>query len=92
MYSLRQNVIRLCIPILSLSLLVGTMLLINPVAAYAHSSQSQNALNIFSSSGIKVNYASSSTGEFVASGDYTLKATEIIGTDAHMNKFPDPER
>src|SRR5258708_1152927 len=58
------------------------MLLINPVAAYAHSSQSQNSLNIFSSSGI--------TGELVASGDYILKATEIIGTDAHMNKFPDP--
>jgi hypothetical protein len=66
------------------------MLLINPVAAYAHPSQSQHSLNIFSSSGIKVNYASSSTGEFVASGDYTLKATEIIGTDAYMNKFPDP--
>lgn len=82
MYSLRQNIIRLCIPIFSLSLLVGTMLLINPVTAYAHSSQSQNSLNIFSSSGI--------TGELAASGDYILKATEIIGTDAHMNKFPDP--
>ncbi len=82
MYSLRQHIIRLCVPIFSLSLLVGTMLLINPVAAYAHSSQSQNPLNIFSSSGI--------TGELVASGDYILKATEIIGTDAHMNKFPDP--
>src|SRR5258708_8737655 len=82
MYSLRQNIIRLCIPIFSLSLLVGTMLLINPVAAYAHSSQSQNPLNIFSSSDI--------TGKLVASGDYILKATEIIGTDAHMNKFPDP--
>jgi hypothetical protein len=81
-YSLRQHIIRLCIPIFSLSLLVGTMLLINPVAAYAHSSQSQNPLNIFSSSGI--------AGELVASGDYILKATEIIGTDAHMNKFPDP--
>jgi hypothetical protein len=81
-YSLRQNIIRLCIPIFSLSLLMGTMLLINPVAAYAHSSQSQNPLNIFSSSGI--------AGELVASGDYILKATEIIGTDAHMNKFPDP--
>src|SRR5260370_6309769 len=58
------------------------MLLINPVAAYARSSQSQKPLNIFSSSGI--------TGKLVASGDYILKATEIIGTDAHMNKFPDP--
>src|SRR5260370_13596311 len=58
------------------------MLLINPVAAYARSSQSQKPLNIFSSSGI--------TGELVASGDYILKATESIGTDAHMHKFPDP--
>jgi hypothetical protein len=89
-YSLRQNVIRLCIPILSLSLLVGTMLLINPVAAYAHPSQSQNPLNIFSSSGIKVIYASNSTKKFAASGNYILKATEIIGTDAHMSTLPDP--
>ncbi|GHO70130.1 hypothetical protein KSC_090220 [Ktedonobacter sp. SOSP1-52] len=89
MYSLRRNVIRLCIPILSLGLIMGTILLLmHPVEAYAHPSQSQDTLSAFSSSGIKVNY--SSNGAFAASGDYTLEATEIIGTNAHMNSLPDP--
>ncbi len=92
MYSVRHRVIRLCIPILALGLMIGGLLLvINPLVVYAHPSKAQNALSAFSTSGTAMRYtANSTTGGFTASGNYTLEATEIIGTNAHLNVLPDP--
>ncbi|BCL83246.1 hypothetical protein ccbrp13_57110 [Ktedonobacteria bacterium brp13] len=92
MYFVRHRVIRLCIPILTLGLIVGGLLLvINPIVVYAQPSKAQNALSTFATSGTTVRYtANSTTGGFAASGNYTLEATEIIGTNAHLNYLPDP--
>jgi len=93
-YSVRHRVIviRLCIPILALGLIVGGLLLvINPIVVYAQPSKAQHALSAFATSGTTVRYtANSTTGGFAASGNYTLEATEIIGTNAHLNYLPDP--
>ncbi|GCE20122.1 hypothetical protein [Dictyobacter kobayashii] len=92
MYSVRHRVIRLCIPILMLGLIIeGLLLVINPVVAYAQPLKAQNALSAFATSGTKVHYtANSATHGFEAAGNYTLEASEIIGTNAHLNLLSDP--
>ncbi|GHO83970.1 hypothetical protein [Dictyobacter formicarum] len=92
MYSVRHRVIRLCIPILILGLIVGgSILTINPVAVYAQPSTAQNTLSAFSNSGTTVrDTVHGTTRGFEAAGNYTLEATEIIGTNAHLNLLSDP--
>ncbi|GLV53563.1 hypothetical protein KDH_04160 [Dictyobacter sp. S3.2.2.5] len=92
MYPVRHRVIRLCIPILIFCLFVGSLLLtINPVAVYAHPTEMQDTLSAFAHAGIAVRTNAHNTAQgFAASGDYTLEATQIIGTNAHLNLLSDP--
>lgn len=89
-----RNAIKLCITIFALMLSVSAFLLpVHPDLVHASPSQSQIALNAFSSNGTRTHYSNGANGafkDFAASGDYTLTATQIVGTDAHLSLLPDP--
>jgi hypothetical protein len=69
----------------------GLLLVINPIVVYAQPSKAQNVLSAFSTSGTTMRYTGNNTTKgFAAAGNYTLEATEIIGTNAHLNVLPDP--
>ncbi|GCE30236.1 hypothetical protein KDA_57200 [Dictyobacter alpinus] len=89
MYSVRRSFIRLCIPILVPGVIIAVLfLLINPLVVYA---QPANQVRTFATSDSAMNYMTkSAAGRLAATGNYTLEATEIIGTNAHLSLFPDP--